>query len=178
MEAARTAAMRGHQVVLLEKAPRLGGQLNLILKTPRRDHFEEVILFFERQLERLGVDARLNTEATPDLILAESPDSIIVATGSTAYTPEIPGAEGRHVVNTWQVLDGSVEIGDRVVIVDTQGLPEASTVADYLVSPRQVRRDRHRSPVRGPGDNPASLAAPLRKPAPQGRQDDTLHRSL
>ena len=73
MEAARTAAMRGHQVILFEKGPRLGGQLNLILKTPRRDHFEEVILFFERQLDRLGVDARLNTEATPDLILAESP---------------------------------------------------------------------------------------------------------
>ena len=134
METARTAAMRGHQVVLFEKGPRLGGQLNLIMKTPRRDHFEEVVLFFERQLSRLGVDIRLNTEAAPDLVLAENPDSMVVATGSTAYTPEIPGAEGGHVVTTWDVLDGSAELGERIVIIDTQGLPEASTVADYLVS--------------------------------------------
>ena len=134
MEAARTAAMRGHEVILFEKGPRLGGQLNLILKTPRRDHFEEVIFFFERQLERLGVDVRLNTEATPDLILAESPDSVIVATGSTPYTPEIPGAEGRNVVNSWDVLEGSAQMGDRVVVIDTQGRPEASTIADFLVS--------------------------------------------
>ena len=134
METARTAAMRGHEVVLFEKGPRLGGQLNLIMKTPRRDHFEEVVLFFERQLGRLGVDVRLNTKATHELILAESPDSVVVATGSTAYTPEIPGAEGRHVVNTWEVLNGSVELGERIAIIDTQGLPEASTVADYLVT--------------------------------------------
>ena len=86
--------MRGHEVILFEKGPRLGGQLNLILKTPRRDHFEEVILFFERQLDRLGVDVRLNTEATPDLILAESPDSVISRHRLHALHPRNPGRRG------------------------------------------------------------------------------------
>ena len=75
-----------------------------------------------------------NGPASPGVGAGASPPLVPVATGSTAYTPEIPGAEGRNVLNTWQVLDGSSEIGERVVIVDTQGLPEASTVADFLVT--------------------------------------------
>tara|TARA_Y100001934_G_scaffold276358_1_gene372677 strand:+ start:1344 stop:1604 length:261 start_codon:yes stop_codon:yes gene_type:complete len=47
-EAARIAAERGHAVVLFEKSPRLGGQINLVMRTPAREIFEGIILFFER----------------------------------------------------------------------------------------------------------------------------------
>ena len=132
MEAARVAAERGHRVVLFEKADRLGGQINLVMKTPKRDNFEEIILFFERQLPKLGVDLRTSCEADVDEVLAEKPDSVIIATGSTPHRPQIPGIDGKNVVNTWDVLRGTAEMGDRVVVVDTQGRPEGSVVAEYL----------------------------------------------
>ncbi|MCH8090680.1 MAG: FAD-dependent oxidoreductase [Chloroflexi bacterium] len=132
MEAARVAMERGHQVTLFEKGRRLGGQVGLIIKTPQRTSFEEIILFFERQLSKLGVDVRLGEEATLEMVLREGPDAVVVATGSTPYQPEIPGAEARHVVNTWDVLSGKTEVGERVVVIDTQGRPEGCTVAEFL----------------------------------------------
>ncbi len=132
MEAARVAAERGHHVVLFEKAKRLGGQINLVMKTPKRDSFEEIILFFERQLPKLGVDLRTSCEASVEEVLAEKPDSVVIATGSTPYHPPIPGMDGRNVVSTWDVLTGTAEMGDRVVVVDTQGRPEGSVVGEYL----------------------------------------------
>ncbi|MFQ5875018.1 MAG: FAD-dependent oxidoreductase, partial [Dehalococcoidia bacterium] len=132
MEAARVAAERGHQVVLFEKSHRLGGQVNLAMKTPKRDTFEEIILFFERQLAKLKVDVRLSCVAGVDEVLAEKPDAVVVATGSIPYRPAIPGTDGQNVVSTWDVLMGRADIGERVVIVDTQGRPEGSTVGEYL----------------------------------------------
>jgi NADPH-dependent 2,4-dienoyl-CoA reductase/sulfur reductase-like enzyme len=132
MEAARVAAERGHQVVLFERSERLGGQVKLVMKTPMRQSFEEIIRFGENQLPKLGVEVRLGVEASVDSILAENPQAVIVATGSEPYLPEIPGAEGKNVVSVTDVLDG-VQTGQRVVIVDTQGTAPASVVAEFLV---------------------------------------------
>ena len=131
MEAARVAAERGHQVVLFEAADRLGGQVKLVMLTPMRDSFGEIILFFEEQLPKLGVDVRLNTAATADIVLAESPDAVVVATGSTAYVPDVPGGDLGNVVTVNDVMSG-VETGDNVVLVDTQGTPAGPTVAEHL----------------------------------------------
>ena len=94
METARVAAERGHRVVLFEESDRLGGQVKLAMLTPKRESFEEIILFFEEELPRLGVDLRLGAQATEESVLAESADVVVVATGSTPYVPEIPGSEG------------------------------------------------------------------------------------
>ena len=131
MEAARVAAERGHQVVVFEKSDRLGGQVKLVMKTPMRESFEEIIKFGEKQLPKLGVEVRLGVEANVDTILAEHPDAVVVATGSDPYIPEIPGAEGGNVLSVSAVMEGA-ETGDNVVIVDTQGTPPASVVAEYL----------------------------------------------
>jgi NADPH-dependent 2,4-dienoyl-CoA reductase/sulfur reductase-like enzyme len=126
------AAERGHRVVVFEKARRLGGQVNLIIKTPKRQSFEDIILYFERQLAKLKVDVRTGVEARAPELLAESPDVVIVATGSTPWRPPIPGADGPRVMTARAVLTGSAAVGDRVVVVDTQGRTEGCTIAEYL----------------------------------------------
>ena len=131
IEAARVAAERGHRVVLFESSDRLGGQVKLAMLTPMRESFEEIVIFFEEQLPKLGVDVRLNTEAIRSTVLAESPDAVIVATGSTPYLPEIPGAEGANVVTLRDVMMGA-DTGEHVVMIDTQGTADGCTVAEFL----------------------------------------------
>ena len=132
MEAARIAAERGHEVLLFERGARLGGQVNLVMRTPARDNFEEIILFFERQLAKIGVDVRLRTEAGVDDILSEGPDAVVVATGSSAYRPEVIGNDKRHVLTAREVIQGNAEIGENVLVVDTLGRAEAPTVAELV----------------------------------------------
>src|SRR5262249_37428714 len=106
LEAARVAAERGHRAVLFEKGKRLGGQVNLIGKAPKRESFEEIILFFERQMSKLKVDVRTGVEAGAAEVLAEAPEVVIVATGSTPWRPPVPGADRPHVVSAREVLAG------------------------------------------------------------------------
>jgi pyruvate/2-oxoglutarate dehydrogenase complex dihydrolipoamide dehydrogenase (E3) component len=106
--------------------------VNLIIKTPKRESFEEIILFFERQLSKLKVDLRTGVEADVAGVLAATPDVVIVATGSTPWRPAVPGADRLQVVSAREVLAGSASVGDRVVVVDTQGRTEGCTTAEYL----------------------------------------------
>jgi pyruvate/2-oxoglutarate dehydrogenase complex dihydrolipoamide dehydrogenase (E3) component len=77
------------------------------------------------------VDVRLGVEADVETVLAENPEAVVVATGSTPYLPEIPGIEGSNVLTVGDVLNGA-ETGERVVIIDTQGTPPGSLVGDFL----------------------------------------------
>ncbi len=132
MEAARIAGQRGHDVVLMDRNRRLGGQIDLVMKAPDRGSFEEIILWFERQLPKHGVEIRLGIEATLETVLAADPDEIVLATGSTAYFPEIEGVERSHVFSARDVLAGRAALGESVLVVDTLGRAEAATTADYL----------------------------------------------
>ena len=105
--------------------------MKLAMLTPKRESFEEIVIFYEEQLPKLGVNLRLGIEATAEEVLAESPDAVIAATGSTPYVPDIPGSEGSNVVTVNDVMSG-VETGDHVVLVDTQGTPAGCTVAEFL----------------------------------------------
>jgi 2,4-dienoyl-CoA reductase-like NADH-dependent reductase (Old Yellow Enzyme family)/thioredoxin reductase len=133
MEAARIAAMRGHEVVLIERGPRMGGQVNLVMRTPNRGSFEEIILWFERQLPKLSVEIRLRTEADAAMVLAEHADEVIIATGSTAFLPEVKGIDRPNVFAARDVLSAKAQPGQSVIVVDTLGRAEAATTADYLV---------------------------------------------
>ena len=132
MEAARVAAERGHAVIIYEKSGRLGGQVNLAMAAPNRESFGGIISFLEGQLRRLNVQIRTGVEATVDIVLADSPDAVVVATGSLPFRPPIEGAEGGNVVTDREVMEGTASTGESVVVIDTQGLRQACDVANYL----------------------------------------------
>jgi 2,4-dienoyl-CoA reductase-like NADH-dependent reductase (Old Yellow Enzyme family)/thioredoxin reductase len=132
MEAARVAALRGHEVTLYEKEPQLGGQINTLSKAPGREEFNQVTRYLSTQLPKLGVKIKLGVEATPETIKKEQPDAVIVATGSRPYIEHIPGSDQTNVVNPSQVLNGQVAVGEHVLIYDSTGQQEGPTVADFL----------------------------------------------
>src|SRR2546421_700696 len=133
LEAARMATLRGCRVVLLEKAAELGGQVLLAARAPARAEYAGIVRFLAAQVRKLGVDVRLGVEATAPLVLAERPDAVIVATGSHAYIPPVPGSDGKHVVTDRDVLTGEAKVGANVVLVDDVHTEEALSTAELLL---------------------------------------------
>jgi len=117
MQAARVAALRGHQVTLLERSSRLGGQLNIAALPLYKADILNWIDFMSRELDKAGVDVRLNAEASPDLIMGLEPDAVIVAVGGVPVKPDIPGIERARVVFAQDVLRGLAEVAANAVIV-------------------------------------------------------------
>ncbi len=117
INAALSAAEQGHLVSLYESSDRLGGQLHLAGAPPGREEFVVFADVLARQVEKSPVKVHLNTEVTPELIEAETPDAVVVATGAVPAVPPIAGADMPHVVQAWDVLAGKVITGERVVVV-------------------------------------------------------------
>lgn len=132
MEAARIAALRGHDVKIYEKGNSVGGQINVLSKAPGRDEFNQVTRYLKAQLDKMTVDIKLNTEATLESITDENPDAVIVATGAVPYILPVPGSQQDNVVSASQVLNGEVEVGEKVVVYECTGMQEGPTVADFL----------------------------------------------
>jgi 2,4-dienoyl-CoA reductase (NADPH2) len=100
LEAARVAALRGHEVTLYEKGRRLGGLL-LFSSFLKGDEVEDVgawIKYYKTQLNKLGVRVILGTEVNEALIEQIKPDAVIIATGGKPTVPEVPGVNRRNVV--------------------------------------------------------------------------------
>jgi 2,4-dienoyl-CoA reductase (NADPH2) len=116
MEAARVAALRGHDVTLYEKSDRLGGQLNLLATTPNWEEWADVAEYFETQVKKTGVRVELGREVTAELVQKEKPDRVIIATGPTLEVPPVPGVWGKNVVSVFDVLADRVEVGERVAV--------------------------------------------------------------
>jgi mycofactocin system FadH/OYE family oxidoreductase 2 len=132
LEASRVAALRGHRVVLLEKAGALGGQANLAARLPGRSEFGEMTRYLIRQVHRLPIEVRLGTEATVEGVLELAPDAVVVATGSLPPEPRLSGRNTGSVVTTWDVIEGRRKVGRRVALVDAVGEHEACGVAELL----------------------------------------------
>ncbi|MBN1376419.1 MAG: FAD-dependent oxidoreductase [Dehalococcoidia bacterium] len=106
MEAARIAALRGHDVTLYEKTEKLGGQLNLACVPPTKQELTEPVIWLSRQITGAGVKIRLNMALTMEEMEKERPDVLIVATGAWQTDVQIPGADGPNVVTAWDILCG------------------------------------------------------------------------
>lgn len=114
IEAARIAAIRGHDVTLYEKDGKIGGQIYYASATPYKDNIKPLIPYLEKQLTLTGVKTVLGRAVTLEDILAKNPDTVICATGVIPAVLKVDGSE--RAIPAKAVLDNS-ETGARVVII-------------------------------------------------------------
>lgn len=117
LKAAITAAQRGHQVILCEKADKVGGILKSEQAIPFKYEMYQLGVVLERQALDEGVEIRLNTTVTIDYVAAERPDALILAVGSTPLVPPIPGIDGDNVVIVNNYYLEKEKVGDSVVVL-------------------------------------------------------------
>ena len=117
LEAAWVAAAKGHKVILFEKQDRAGGQYRIAGMPPFKQGVDKAIVYFKQQCSKYGVEIRYNTEATEEMILAERPDAVILATGGIPFVPPIPGIDDPAVLRAIDVDAGRVPVGDMVAIL-------------------------------------------------------------
>lgn len=140
MRAAYDAARRGHKVTLLEKSEMLGGHVMMQAKLPGLEDRADVIRWMELQLDKLEVDVRLFTEATPALIKELGADTVIVTTGarysktgvSKNQLTGIPGADYEHVFTPEEILLEHERVGNKIVVYDNTSYEVGPGIAEML----------------------------------------------
>ena len=132
LESARVLAERGHSVTLFEAAPKLGGQLLVATAAAERRDLIGIVDWRVSELERLGVDMRVNTYADSDAVRAEHPDLVVVATGGV---PDLDWIEGAELCDSvWDVLTGAVPGKSDVLVYDGVGRQAASSCVLHLAN--------------------------------------------
>jgi NADPH-dependent 2,4-dienoyl-CoA reductase/sulfur reductase-like enzyme len=134
MEAARVAARR-HAVVVVEAGHELGGQVAAATAMSVRGELRSLLDWHVRQLTEAGVEVRLGTRATIEMILGLKPDVVVVATGSSPQVPDI-ATTGSPVVSSQAVMTNSVQLdpaaGALLLIDDEHGMEALSTALEML----------------------------------------------
>lgn len=129
LEAARVCAMRGHDVVLYEATGDLGGQINLAARAVWRKDLIGIVDWLRMEVERLGVEIRWNRFADADMVQADAPDVVFIATGGLPDTDYMAG--GEYAISTWDVLAGQ-NISGSVLVYDDNGQFQGTSCADFL----------------------------------------------
>jgi len=132
LSAATVAASRGHDVTLFEANHEVGGQFNLAKVIPGKEEFHETIRYFKVQLEKTGVDLRLNTRVNREQLEREGFDEVIVATGVVPRALNIEGSQAPQVLSYAEVLRGA-PVGDRVAVIGAGGI--GFDVSEFLLKP-------------------------------------------
>lgn len=132
LEAARVAALRGHEVTLFDKETSLGGQLLVASLPPHKGVLASLANYLIAQVHRLGIKVELGKEVTPEVILRAKPDAVVIATGVMRSVPKLPGIEMAKVVDAAEVLTGKIEVGAKVVVIGggVVGCETAESLAD------------------------------------------------
>jgi len=159
MEAARRAAFAGHKVVLCESRGWVGGQLRLAARIPKRAEMGDIIPWYERQLNRLGVEIRLNTPVDAGLLDQINPDTLILAAGSL---PEVPlsfikglgNVKDIQLLPVDKLLEDELLTGDNVLVVggDQIGLQTADYLSEDNKTVYVVERGPHFAPKMASSD--------------------------
>ncbi len=131
LEAARVAAERGHRVTLAEASPELGGQFRLAGLQPRRAQITDLIQWYARQLDQLGVEVCFNRYMDAEDVQRHGADEVVLATGSLPqetgfqkalpHLAELPGLRRGRVWSAEDVLSNRARLGDHVVVLDEGG---------------------------------------------------------
>ncbi len=131
LEAARVAAELGHDVRLVEASDKLGGQFRLAGLQPRRAQIIDLIEWYRRQLEKLGVKIMYNNPLDADDVINLGADQVITATGSlpteTGFQKvlpqfeRLPGYDPRSIWSVEDVMGNAARLGERVVVLDEGG---------------------------------------------------------
>jgi 2,4-dienoyl-CoA reductase (NADPH2) len=129
LSCAANAAERGHEVTLFEKATQLGGQFNLAKVIPGKQEFAESIAYYAERMRRAGVRVMLN-QAPSEGTLAEF-DEVVLASGITPRSLQIPGIDHAKVVGYVDLLSGRAKVGRDVAIIGMGGI--GFDVALYLL---------------------------------------------
>jgi hypothetical protein len=150
MKTAEIAARRGHHVTIIERGEQLGGQVTLAAKQPEHGIIAGVTEHLEAMVRHLGVTVRTGIEATPELLAAEKPDHVVIATGSEPnlprtvvsnspalelgrqVLPDIPGLDLPFVYSSDEVMSGVVKLFGRVLVIDNNGHWEGAGTAEHL----------------------------------------------
>lgn len=130
MAFALEAQQRGHQVTLFEQGDRLGGQFNIANQIPGKEEFNSMLAYYTRQIEKSGIEVRLNTRATEELLTQGDFDEVILATGVVPRTPPIEGIEHPKVLSYIDVLKHKKPVGQQVAIIGAGGI--GFDVAEFL----------------------------------------------
>lgn len=160
LKAAEIAARRGHAVVLIEEAAALGGQVTLAARQPDHQTIAGVTDHLTAMVRHFGVEVRLRTHATAELLAREGADHIVIATGSEPnlpgaahrghgdfglarqlgrqVLPAIPGLDLGFVHSSDQVMSGAVKLSGHILVVDNNGHWEGAGTAEYLADQRCV----------------------------------------
>jgi 2,4-dienoyl-CoA reductase-like NADH-dependent reductase (Old Yellow Enzyme family) len=140
MKAAVIAAQRGHRVTLFEAQKRLGGQALLAQLLPGRAEFGGLVTNLLHELSGAGVKVCSGTSVDRAMIVNESPDVVVMATGAIPYRPQFASEGALQIVDPWQILSETVEPGHSVVVIDWRADWIGIGIAERLAqSGRSVR---------------------------------------
>lgn len=137
MEAAITAAGRGHNVTLVEKTDKLGGNLHPAGAAYFKEDIKKLCEVLVRRVKQAGITVIMNTEVTPEYVRDFDPDALIVAIGSTEMKPPISGIDGENVVMAIEAELHPEKLGKRVVIMGG-GLVGAEAACSFAHEGHQV----------------------------------------
>ena len=130
LEAAIVLKKRGHHPILCEATDVLGGQFLTAGEAPRKGEMKAAVLSMAEKAKRLGVDIRMNTKVTPEMITELKPHTFINAIGAAPIVPPIPGKDRKFVVDSHAVLNGKTNAEGNVVVIG--GGLVGMEVAEYL----------------------------------------------
>ncbi|PIX24981.1 MAG: NADH:flavin oxidoreductase [Deltaproteobacteria bacterium CG_4_8_14_3_um_filter_45_9] len=122
MEAAHILAQRGHKTILWEKNERLGGQWNIACKIKGKEDYARLTEQMAQSLEEAGVEVLLGREVTVEFIREVQPQVIVAATGAVPRIPNVPGGQGKNVVQAVDMISGNARVGEKVVVIGGRAL--------------------------------------------------------
>tara|TARA_R110002074_G_scaffold17844_1_gene58299 strand:+ start:411 stop:2420 length:2010 start_codon:yes stop_codon:yes gene_type:complete len=177
LSTAITAAERGHNVTIFDRASEIGGQLNLAKQVAGKEEFWGFVDWYRTMVAELAVTVKLNTEVSANDL--DGFDEVIIATGVVPRDPQIPGQNASNVVSYIDALNGTAKVGNRVAVIGAGGI--GFDVSEHLVHdgdsttlnlPEWMREWG----VADPAEHRSGLAPEGPQPHPPARQVTMLQR--